>query len=126
MHQHPQGQQPQNLPQPYGQHPGQPPYPPQTGQVQPWQQPWPVPYPQQVAPKNVLGAVAISFFVPGTGLLYAGQKKWGTIILIAWLVSIPLVLATIGILTGGICWIAGMIAAGMAASRWNREHGIIS
>jgi TM2 domain-containing membrane protein YozV len=106
--------QPPNLPQLYSQHPypQPPPY---------WAQPR-----QQVAPKSVLGAVVISFFIPGTGAVYAGDKVWGSVILALWLVSIPLTLVTVGFVTGFICWIAGMISAGLAAQKWNREHGIVS
>lgn len=101
-----------------GQQRGQSPNPPQPYGRRP--------YPQQVAPKSVLGAVVVSFFIPGTGAIYAGEKAWGFVILGLWLVSIPLTLATIGFITGFICWIVGMISAADAAKRWNREHGIIS
>ena len=109
--------------------PGCPP-PPQYP-VQPYR---PHPYPQQppywpqqqVVPKSVLGAVAASFVIPGSGAIYAGDKGWGIAILVLWLVSIPLFFVGIGFWTGLICWIAGMISAGAAAQRWNREHGIVS
>lgn len=106
-----------------------PPLPPQQppGTVQPWQQPpyWhPAP---QVAPKSVGGAFLVSFFLPGVGSIVAGDVAWGVTILVLWLISIPLVAVMfIGVVTGLICWIAGMIAAPMAAKRWNREHGVIS
>ena len=86
--------------------------------VQPWQ--------PQVAPKSVLGAVVISFFIPGAGAIYAGDRAWGFTILALWLVSIPLALVTVGILTGFICWVVGMISAASAAKKWNLAHGIIS
>ena len=105
--------QPPNLPQPYGRQP----YPQQPPSY------WPQ---QQVAPKSVLAAVVVSFFIPGLGTITSGEKVWGSVILGLWLVSIPLTLVWIGFITGFICWITGMISGGMAAQRWNREHGIIS
>lgn len=109
--------QPPYLPQPYLPQPYQPPYPQQPPPY------WPQP---QVAPKSVLGAVTVSFFVPGSGAIYAGDKLWGFAVLVLWLVSIPLTLVTVGFVTGFICWIAGMISAASAAQKWNREHGIVS
>lgn len=107
--------QPGDLPQPYGQQP--------PGHLQPGPD-WHVM--PQVAPKSVLGALVISFFLPGVGAMYAGEVTWGIVILALWLVSIPLTLVTIGFITGFICWIVGMISGVRAAQRWNREHGIIS
>ena len=101
------------LPQPYGPYPypSQPPY-------------WP--QPQQVAPKSVIGAIAISFFLPGAGAMYAGEIGWGIVILVLWIISMPLALVTVGIFTGLACWIAGMVFGATAAQKWNREHGIVS
>lgn len=112
-------------PQSYQQMPPQPPQAP-PGQLQPWQPPYPQYAPVQVAPKSVLGAVVVSFFIPGSGAIYAGEKIWGIVILALWLVSIPLTLVVLGWVTLTICWVVGMISGGMAAQRWNREHGIIS
>lgn len=112
----PQWQPPQSpyLPQPYG--------PPPCPQQPPY---WP--QPQQVAPKSVLGAVVISFFIPGSGVIYAGETAWGVVILALWLISIPLFfIMLIGAVTGFACWAGGMIYAWLAAQQWNREHGIVS
>lgn len=84
-----------------------------------------MPQHRQVAPKSTLGALVISFFLPGVGSIYAGNVAWGLTILALWLVSIPLTLVTIGFFTGLICWLAGMVVGYRDARAWNREHGII-
>lgn len=116
---------------PQWQQPAQPGYPPPPQYpVQPYRPPYPQQPPywpqQQVAPKSVIGAIAISFFLPGVGAMYAGEVGWGITVLALWIISMPLTLVTVGIFTGLICWIAGMVSGAMAAQKWNREHGIVS
>jgi TM2 domain-containing membrane protein YozV len=79
-----------------------------------------------VAPKSPAVAVLISFFFPGVGSLISGGTTTGTIILIGWLVSIPLLFFCIGFFTYTGFWIWGMFDAYTQAQKWNREHGIIS
>jgi TM2 domain-containing membrane protein YozV len=90
----------------------------------------PVPYqtyvPVHVAPKSTIGALALSFFLPGVGSMYAGKPAWGVPILVLWLLSFPLLFVAVGAITLPACWIVGMILGYQQARDWNREHGIIS
>lgn len=126
---------PAPTPPPPFEHPGQelihqsqpipPPYAASQHQA-PGAYPYPVASGYMVAPKNPAIAVLLSFFVPGVGSLTSGSTVTGTIILVGWLVSIPLMLVCIGFFSYFGFWIWGMIDAYSSAQRWNRERGIIS
>lgn len=79
-----------------------------------------------IAPKNPAISLLISFFIPGVGSLLNGATTTGTIILIGYLVSIPLMFLLIGFVTYPAFWIWGMVDAYQSAQAWNARHGILS
>jgi TM2 domain-containing membrane protein YozV len=79
-----------------------------------------------VAPKSPAVAVLLSLFFPGVGSLVSGSQTTGTIILIGWLVSIPLMFVCVGFFTYFGFWVWGLFDAYNAAQSWNRAHGILS
>ena len=62
------------------------PYGPRT----PWRPP------PAVVPRSSIGAMALSFFIPGAGSIYGGEAAIGVIIQCAWLLSALLCLVVIG------------------------------
>lgn len=122
---------------PQWQPPGQPPRPsaqwgpPPGQQVQPYQQQWQQqPYrqhaPVAIAPRNPAVAALLGLLIPGLGCMTSGRPGLGVIILACWLLSLVLLIVTIGIVLVPACWIWSGVAGYMTAQRWNRDHGIIS
>jgi TM2 domain-containing membrane protein YozV len=89
-----------------------------------WSQGWPGT--QSVQPKSPAAAIAISFFIPGVGSMYAGNSGVGVAILVTYLVGCVLSLVLIGIPIVIAAWIWGMVNGNSSAIKWNRDHGIIS
>lgn len=90
-----------------------------------WSQGWPG-VPHRVQPKSAAAAIAISFFIPGVGSMYAGNTGKGVAILVTWLVGCLLTLVVIGFPIVLVAWIWGMVDGNSSAVNWNRQHGIIS
>jgi TM2 domain-containing membrane protein YozV len=81
---------------------------------------------RQVAPKNPALAVIASFFLPGLGQFVNGQGGKGVVFLIAYIVSLVLILLFVGVFLAPIVWIWSMIDAYSGAQNWNARYGILS
>ena len=70
--------------------------------------------------KSVFVAVILSVFIPGLAQIYLGLNTKGVILLIAYIVSVILILFTIGILLCVIIWIWALIDAVQSVNALNR------
>lgn len=70
----------------------------------------------QPGAKNPAVALVLSLFIPGAGQFYNGDNKRGAIMLAGALLSLMLVMFTIGVFTGAAIWIWSMINAYNVAS----------
>jgi TM2 domain-containing membrane protein YozV len=97
---------------------------PQYGQLQYGQPPQ---YAPAVAPKSTGVGLVLGLLLPGVGCMYAGRPGIGVLLLVAWLISIPLILVLgIGFITGVIVWIASAVLGYTMTREWNAAHGIVS
>lgn len=80
----------------------------------------------QVAPKSPALALLGSFFVPGLGQLMNGQAGKGVLMFLAYVVSLVLILAVVGVFLAPAVWIWSMVDAYGGARQWNARYGILS
>lgn len=80
----------------------------------------------QVAPKSPALALLGSFFVPGLGQLMNGAAGKGVLMFVAYVISLVLILAFIGLFLAPAVWIWSMVDAYGGAQQWNARHGILS
>jgi TM2 domain-containing membrane protein YozV len=80
----------------------------------------------QVAPKSPALALLGSFFVPGLGQLMNGAAGKGVLMFLAYVISLVLILAFIGLFLAPAVWIWSMVDAYGGARQWNATHGILS
>jgi TM2 domain-containing membrane protein YozV len=71
-------------------------------------------------------AAVLSFLWCGLGQIYNGQIGKGIAFLVAYLFSLILIIAILGIITTPILWIWGIVDAYNTAERLNREAGTAS
>ena len=71
--------------------------------------------------KNPGIATILSFFFMGLGQIYNGQIGKGVAFLIAYVISVLLMLIVIGFVTTPVLWIWGMVDANSSAKRINKE-----
>jgi TM2 domain-containing membrane protein YozV len=84
-------------------------------------------YAPQVPPKSTGIALLLGLLFPGVGCMYAGRIGVGAAILVAWLVSIPLVfVAGIGFFTGLAAWILSAVLGYTFARDYNTARGFMS
>jgi len=110
---------------PAGAPPPPPPYQPPAGVPPPVQQ-FQAPvggYTTGVAPKNPVISLLISFIVPGVGTIINGETGKGIAILVAYVVSLILIIALIGLIAAPAVWIYGMYDAYQGAKKFNLAHG---
>lgn len=80
----------------------------------------------QVAPKSPALALLGSFFFPGLGQLMNGEVGKGVLMFLAYVVSLVLILAFVGLFLAPAVWIWSMVDAYGGARQWNARHGILS
>jgi len=69
--------------------------------------------------KNPAVATVLSFFFAGLGQIYNGEIGKGILFLVAYIISICLIIVVVGIFTTPIFWIWGMVDANNSAKRIN-------
>lgn len=74
----------------------------------------------QPCEKNILLAIILSVFLPGLGQIYLGLDNKGAIFLIAYVVSVVLILVLIGFLLCFIIWIWALIDTIISTNAVNR------
>ena len=82
--------------------------------------------PVAVAAKSPGLALLASFFLPGLGQLVNGQVGTGILFLVAYLVSLGLLVVLIGFVLVPLVWVVAMVDAYQGAQRWNAQRGIVS
>jgi hypothetical protein len=75
------------------------------------------------AMKSPARAMAVSMLVPGLGSIRNGDLWKGLGILAGVVVSIPLTVALLGMITLPAFWFVGVVDAYDGARRWNAAHG---
>lgn len=75
--------------------------------------------------KNTLLAVILSVFIPGLGQIYLGLDNKGAIFLIAYIVSVFLILCLIGILFVIIIWVWALIDTIISINALNRGEEVV-
>jgi TM2 domain-containing membrane protein YozV len=83
-------------------------------------------YYHTVQPRNAALAVIASLFIPGLGSMINGKAGKGVLILCCYIVAAISCLFLIGFILAPAVWIWGMVAGYQDATKWNREHGILS
>ena len=72
--------------------------------------------------KNPGVAAVLSFFFAGLGQIYNGEIAKGVILLVAYFVSILMILFVVGIITTPALWIFGMVDAHKRATIMNQQQ----
>jgi TM2 domain-containing membrane protein YozV len=80
-------------------------------------------YTTAMTPKNPVISLVISLIVPGVGTIINGETGKGIAILVAYIVSLFLIIVLIGILLAPAVWIYGMYDAYQGAKKFNIAHG---
>jgi len=80
-------------------------------------------YTTGLTPKNPAISLLISFIVPGVGTIINGETGKGIAILVAYIVSLFLIIVLVGILLAPAVWIYGMYDAYQGAKKFNLAHG---
>lgn len=73
--------------------------------------------------KSAIVALALSFFLPGLGHVYAGSVGVGLLVLGLWLLSLLLIFVLIGLLLAPVVWLFGMAHSAVVAERRNARNG---
>ena len=76
-------------------------------------------YTTGLTPKNPAISLLISFIVPGVGTIINGETGKGIAILVAYIVSLILIIALIGLIAAPAVWIFGMYDAYQGAKKFN-------